>query len=343
MMLKLLTPIIGLALLAAGIWSAVVIWNTEPPLTLDSLPDHDYCAEIRKLMNEGRYSEAKTVCEDVGSPETQELLRRCDAELKPVKKRVWRSVKAFVSGSPGHSIEEAGAALVSDMLMYGDIRDLILQGYYKVTGKETDPLVAALAGCGLLTELVDAVDWLPALTKALRRAGALSDSLGRVMLDLLKKSRNAGKLTPECKAVFEGIGDIFKKGGFIRTCQITRYARNSADVANAGKLMKKAPEATHLIARSAGKSSPEIMEKLAKEQASAAYLKKLALKGPAGITLVLRGAKTFKKGTPEALLKELVMKYGKQMYLLSAALIMTGALMNLKTIKFFCKRRAFHG
>ena len=334
---KLLIPFIGLLLIIAGIASAVVIWDTPPPITLDSLPNHDYITEVRKLMEAGRYAEAKVLCEDLDTPEAKELLRQCDAEIKPIRKRIWRSVKAFASGSPGHSIEEAGAALISDMVMYGDIRDLTLQGYYKVSGKETDPLIAALAGAGLLTEFIDAVDWLPALTKALRRAGAISDSLGKVMLDLLKKSRKAGKLSPETKTLFGGIKTIFEKGGFIRTCKITKHARNTADIANAAKLMKASPDATHLIARSAGKNAPEVMEKLAKGRVDPTYLEKLALKGPAGITLVLRGAKAIKKKNVQTLLQALTRQYGAGMYLLPLALISTGLLMNFRTIKLLGK------
>jgi hypothetical protein len=336
-------PLLGILLIAAGISISYLAVTAPLPMTLDSLPDHDYCNEIRKLMAAEKYGEARILAEDVNTPEALTLLRQCDAELKPVHKRLWRAAKAFATGSPGNSIEEAGAALLSDMIMYGDIRDLVLQGYYKVTGRETDPFVAALAGAGLLTEFIDSVDWLPALSKALRRTGAISDNLAKILLEQLKISKKAGKLTPEARSAFGSLKTIFEKGGFIRTRQIIKSAQNCNDIANAGKLMKRSTEATHLIARSAGKNAPEVMEKLVKQNATPAYLKKLALKGPAGITLFLRSAKTVRKGNFQAFIQQLARLWGAKIHLLSLALILAGTAMNSKTIINIYRKIPKHG
>ena len=340
---RLTIPLIGLLLIAAGIWISVLALTAPVPVTPDALPDHDYIPEIRKLMAEKKFSEAKILAEDADTPEARQLLEICDAELKSVQKRVLRSIKAFISGNPGCSVEEAGAALVSDMLMYGDIRDLVQQGYYKVSGKETDPLIAALAAAGLLTEFVDAADWLPALTKALRRMGAITDKFAGVLVTQLKKSAKAGKLTPEAKNVFSGMKTLYDKGGFLRTRAVIAAARNSDDIAHAAKLMEKAPGATHLIARSAGEKAPEVMEKLVKENASASYLKRLARKGPAGITLFWRGAKSIQKGNPQAFIRQLALLWGAKIHLLSLALVLAGLILNLKTVKLLSKRRRAHG
>ena len=70
--------------------------------------------------------------------------------------RAYRAGKGFVVGE-GTSIEELGGAVVSDFLLWGDIRDLAKQGYYKIKGKETDPVVAGLAAVGVLTSVASYV------------------------------------------------------------------------------------------------------------------------------------------------------------------------------------------
>ena len=104
--------------------------------------------------------------------------------------------------------------------MYGDIRDLVMQGYFKITGRETDPLVAVLAAGGLMTELSDAVDWIPAMLKVCRKVKAISDPLAR---DLIREVRKAGRKL-EHIAFFPQLKKVFDRSGFLRTKAFLRQA-----------------------------------------------------------------------------------------------------------------------
>ena len=118
---------------------------------LNALPDHDYVSEIKSLIDEKRYGEAIVLCEDVQkiglpcAPEVAALKSKAEKESKKFWNRFWKSGRAFITGNPDGSIEEIGASVVSDMVLYGDVRDLIKQGWFKITEQETDPLLAALA------------------------------------------------------------------------------------------------------------------------------------------------------------------------------------------------------
>ena len=85
------------------------------------------------------------------------------------------------------------------------------------------------------------------------------------------------------------------------------------------------------------------MEKLVKQNATPAYLKKLALKGPAGITLFLRSAKTVRKGNFQAFIQQLARLWGAKIHLLSLALILAGTAMNSKTIINIYRKIPKHG
>ncbi|MBR7104184.1 MAG: hypothetical protein IKC65_04515 [Lentisphaeria bacterium] len=331
-MIRLYTRLAGGALILAGVLVLIVLLtafygNFERKLS--RLPDYDYIPDIRALMKEKKFGEARVLCEDVLAGETPErasveILRAlCDEELGSLRQRLLRAGKAFVTGDPGSSIEEAGAAVAADMVMYGDLRDLFLQGYYKVTGRETDWFIAAAAAAGLASEIVDAVDWAPACLKALRRTAAVSDTLGKSLVKNLKSRKTAVPLLKDLK-------EIYFKGGFLRTKKIVSTLSSAGDLKQAAVVVGHSPRTAHLIARSAGKKAPEVFAGL-EHVRDAAFFKRLFLKGPPAVTLFIRGTKMLKKGTPGYLLEkaasEMLRTCGTGIFLLPLVLTGTGLLL----------------
>ena len=340
----------GLLLIASGVFFAYYLLTLPPTAeeVLARLPDYDHTASARRLMAEKKYGEAKVLCQDIidndlpGRKSAEIIVRMCDEKLHPVQMRLWRSAEAFVTGHPGESVEQAGAAVISDMLMYGDIRDLVMQGYYKVTGKETDPYIAAFAAAGLATEFFDAVDWLPSVFKALRRAGVVSDKMARGILDVFRRSSGkGGRAWNFCL----DMKDIYRKGGFLRTKTVFKNLENADDIAAAARVMRKSPSAAHLISRVAGKNTSEVFRTLAAKEPSRSLLHKLLCKGPHGVTVFLRVSKSYVKGDVEKLLVRSVRvskeRFGKWVWLFPFLLIGTGILLDLKWVlklNAFCFR-----
>lgn len=345
--------ITGLLLIAAGIYSLFVLLTLPPSAeeVLDRLPDYDFTVEARRLMAQKRFGEAKILCQDIiendlpGRESAEIIVRMCGEKLKSVKVRLLRAAEAFVTGNPGESVEEAGSAVISDMLMYGDIRDLVMQGYYKVTGKETDPYVAAFAAAGLATELIDAADWLPSLFKALRRSGSISDKMARGILDVLRFNAGRGKRTLQ---FCTDVKDIYRKGGFLRTKTVFKNLGKADDVADAARVMRKTPSAAHLVSRAAGNHSADVFRKLAADNASPSFLRKLLCKGPNGVTAFLRVSKSVKKGNVTTafygMFRVLKNIAGIRVWLIPAVLIGAGLLLDLKyllkTVRFLWNCRA---
>ena len=153
---KFISGLVCLLLGGSGLWFCA---TGDFEKTLDSLPDYNYLEEIRGLEKEKRLGEAEHLADwvlegdDVASREEIQALRdRIHKERTSFWKRAHRAGKGFVTGN-GVLVEELGGAVVSDFLLWGDIRDLAKQGYYKVTGKETDAVVASLAAVGIATSL----------------------------------------------------------------------------------------------------------------------------------------------------------------------------------------------
>ena len=346
---KLKELLSGVLLIVLAVWLLFGGRATSDISALDRLPDHDYISEINELIKQKRFGEAKTLCEDVialGLPcadKAQALKDQSEKESKKIFNRLYKAAKGFVTGEPDKSLEELGGSVVSDMVMYGDIRDLAKQGYYKITGKETDYVIVALAAAGLLTEFVDIADWFPAIMKAFRKVGAISDALGQYIVKICKNIGITKRADAACKVFFTNMKTLLDKSGFIRSANIIKHARSADDIAILAKSAEHAPHATHLVARAANQQTCELISAVNKHKDSPALMKKIAQKGAKSIRLITRTGKILHKGHLAQFLRQLL---GWYFYLINLVLIVCGGffiylgLKNVKNIFPFKKKKA---
>ena len=335
-------------MIVLAVWLLLGGRATSDISALDRLPDHDYISEINELIKQKRFGEAKTLCEDVialGLPcadKAQALKDQSEKESKKIFNRIYKVGRGFITGNPDKSLEELGGSVVSDMFMYGDIRDLAKQGWYKATGKETDPVIAGLAAVGLITEFVDAADWAPAALKAFRKIGAMTDAMGKYILKITGDILKTKKITPACKTFFGNFKTLLDKAGFIRSGSIVKHAKNADEIALLAKSAENFPHATHLVARAADKRTCEIITAATKHKDSPALMKKIAQKGPKAVKLITRGGKILYKRHLAQILRQ---SLGGYFYLLCLILFGCGgfliflSLKNVKTIFQFKKKK----
>ncbi len=297
---------------------------------LDALPDHDYIAEIRQLIKDKRYGEAIILCEDVQKAElpcaAEAAALKADAarENKSIWNRIYKSGRAFITGNPDGSIEEIGGSIASDMLMYGDVRDLVKQGYFKLTKQETDPLIAALAAVGLLTEFVDVADWAPAALKAMKKAGAITRKLADSLLTMCKKIIKTRKMDGAAKAFFKNTKNMLDSSGFIRTKNIFKHVDQTDDLALLAAKAKGNAAVTHLVSKHAGKESVDVLK-----NASPGFVKKLVRKGRLAVRFMKVYhkhhaviEKTFWQKIPKSLVNGFAVAFSS----LGALLLLSGAI-----------------
>ena len=347
MLKKISTLLWGTVLIVTSIWLFIDSRTDNDISVLDRLPDHDYITEINNLMQQQRWGEAETLCEDVitlelpCSNKVRELQKKCNIESRKVGNRLYKAAKAFITGEPDSSLEELGGSVVSDMFMYGDIRDLVKQGYFKLTARETDPVIAALAAVGLLTEFVDAADWAPAALKAFRKVGALSNALGEYILKIATNIYKTKKIDFAVRTFFGNLKTMLDRAGFIRSASIIKSAKSADDIALLAKSTEKSPRLTHLVARAADERTCEIINIVNKHKNSQSFMKKIARKGANSVKLISRSGKILYKSHLTAFLRQ---QLGSYFYLLCLLLAMGGCLLiyrslkNIKTI-FPCRKK----
>ena len=282
---------------------------------INALPDHDYISEIKALMRDHRWNEAETLCEDViktqlpSAPQAQQLLTECKSESQKFQSRIYKAAKAFISGSPDSSIEELSGSIIADMLLYGDIRDLAMQGYFKITSKETDPVIASLAAAGIATEFIDIADWAPAALKAFRKLGLLSNRFAEAVQAIAKKIVQTGKLDLAAKSFFSNLSAMLNKAGFIRTGNMIRYVDTPEDLSKVAHHIIQNPHSTYLLSRHAKNNTVQTLQKLDNLPDAPQIKKHLIQKGARSLKYLARIGKTLHKGHLQRLLAILLGKY----------------------------------
>ena len=303
---------------------------------INELPDYDYVSEIKSLIGEKCYGEAIVLCEDVQklelpcAKEAAALQAGAEKESKKFWNRCWKAGRAFITGNPDGSVEEIGGSVVSDMVIYGDIRDLIKQGWFKITNQETDPLLAALAAAGLVTEFVDVADWGPAVLKAFRKVGAVSAKMADYLVAMFKNVAKTRKIDKGTKAFWGNMKKMTDSAGLIRTKNMFKYADNAGDLAVLAKKSAANPSLTHLVAKHAGNQTVDVVK-----GATPDFLKSVARKG----RLALRLFKIYHKHRAviektfwQKLPKGLVNGFSAVSGSIGLILLLSGV------IPFFCKR-----
>src|SRR5207344_1646229 len=56
--------------------------------------------------------------------------------------------RGFVTGKP-EDVASAAGMLTGDLFVFGDVRDVVREGWHALRGEEVDPLVLGLAGTGI--------------------------------------------------------------------------------------------------------------------------------------------------------------------------------------------------
>ena len=262
---------------------------------LRALPDHDFTAEILALGDQGRIGEALDWARYVtnnpalpGQAAASNLVARFEREQDSLWLKADRAAKGFVTGS-GNSIEEMGGAIAADLVVYGDCRDLIVQGYYRITGHESDPVVAALAGVGLLTQLIDVADWAPATLKAFKKTGALSRRFGDWLLDACRSSARARKLDPALKQMFADLRRLYDRLGLAKTAAVFRHAECADDVAFLARHAEAHPGEVYRFLSSVRGDGLPLLRRYADAPRGFDLLATATRKGAPGIDLLRRG------------------------------------------------------
>lgn len=229
-------------LLIAGFLLYAMVADTGARLArlqLASMEDVDAIAEVAVLRGQGRFGEALMIADaaleeavDTGRRETIEVERQktLDEQASWIRRAKDVGIGAVTGGSgiePGSmSLEMLIGAIATDMLLIGDVRDLVIQGSRAVRGEDVDEVIVALSAFGVVTTVAPEIDWAPAILKAGRKIGALKDALGGAIV----RAAKAGDLKT-VESLRGSVTTLAKTGSPATAARALKFAENAEDVA----------------------------------------------------------------------------------------------------------------
>jgi hypothetical protein len=253
---------LALAMLAGKAWLAL-----DGPY-LEALPAYPYCAEASVALTEDRVLEALELAEAGGCEEVRSAAEaRWDAPLATAERcltGVWTGVGDDAAG--------VACAIASDLVVFGDVRDLTRQGVAWGRGEATDPLLIGLSTAGLVLTFAPQVDVGTALLKAARRAGRLTRGLADEVLALVRRGawRAIGDLSTDAARVSTRLGVA---GG----TRALAYADDATELASLARFAEVAP-APLVALRWGGKQAVRLADDDALYRAA-------LVRGPEGVRL----------------------------------------------------------
>jgi hypothetical protein len=264
-------------------------------LTLASLPDADVAGEVRMLRLCGRYGEALALADEAlawtSGPAREALL----AEARTVRaehESIWRRIRDAGLGAlsgRADTLEGLLGAVAADMLIVGDVRDLLIEGGKLALDGESDELVLALSGAGLITTLAPEIDWVPSLMKAAKRAGTMRETLGTRLISLLRAGDGAA-----IESTFADVKVIASRASPGGTMRMLACADSPEDIAALARFIERCPGgagALHVGGQDAATLVKQAAAAAPRDRALIeSSLIAAARKGPRGVAFVARGS-----------------------------------------------------
>lgn len=290
--LGLLLVLVALGLVAGKLWL-----EYDGPY-IEALEPYPFCDEAKGEIAAANYQDAMELAEAGG----------CNEELRAARS-AWNEYGAMfqrcVDGVwTGRADDTAGlvCAIASDLVVFGDVRDLARQGATWLGGGETDPLLVALSTAGIALTFAPQLGAGVSLLKGARRAGAVSEPLARTVV----RGVESGAWRP-LTGLLTDAGRISVKVGPAKGTRALAYADDADELRALARFVEEVPHPL-LGLKWGGKGATRLAD-------DALYTQALK-RGPEGVRLaVQRGGKALLARHP------LVVFLAKTVYKNGAALV----------------------
>ncbi len=221
------------------------VWLELSGPYLEALAPYPFCAEAAVALAEERLLDALELAEAGDCPavlaEAQARWHAPLATLERCATGVWTGVGEDAAG--------IACAVASDLLIFGDVRDLSRQGIAWGRGETTDPLLIGLSTAGIVLTFAPHVGVGNALLKTARRAGSLTRGLADRLLTLLRRGAWGAVADLSTDAA-----RVSTRLGVARGTRALAYADDATELASLARFVERAP-APLLALRWSGKQA----------------------------------------------------------------------------------------
>ena len=182
-----------LAAACALVW---VCWQDWPRLEalqkFDDLPPYDVAAEANELFKQNRLTDAEVLIDEALAQKPDDdrlkvIRQGIENERRSWARQLSMGARGAITGR-GDTVEGLTGAVVADLFVFGDVRDLVIQSGHWLKGEDTDEMIVALSAGGILLTVAPTVDLGAALLKFARRMGAISDAFAHAVAQAARRA-----------------------------------------------------------------------------------------------------------------------------------------------------------
>ncbi len=246
--------------------------------------------KIQNAIKEKKYDDAKIYLDLANEfnitllPKTKELIAKEFTTTKKLLRGTKDFFNGFISGKAENGTQIAGA-ITSDFTIYGDLRDVTIEGKKYINNEPYDKLILGLSMAGLALSATAIVTlgssaYAKTATSALKvakREKILTKGFSKTLNDALEKSidfkaiksvklgsikelKNSSKIIKNSvklqhlKPILKDLKTIENSTSLTDTIHLLKYVDNSKDLTKVAKVSKKYKKATRGIFKLFGKN-----------------------------------------------------------------------------------------
>ena len=231
-LLRIAASLVRVAAAVALVW---ICWQDKPAIdardAFEMLPPYDAAYEAGELFKQNRFTEALVLVDEglAQDPANNRLLimtQGLELERKGWMREIALGGRGAITGRGTDAASLAGA-VIADLFVFGDIRDLVIETGTWLKGGDADEMIVALSAGGVVLTLSPELDVGAAVLKTARKMGVLTDAMARSVADVARRAYRTRK-TDELKQISSDVSTLVARARPAGAVSILKHADDPA-------------------------------------------------------------------------------------------------------------------
>jgi hypothetical protein len=249
-LLRILASLVRVSAAGALVW---ICWQDQPAIQarddFESLAPYDPAYEAGELFKQNRFTEALLLVDEglVKDPTNNRLLvmkQGLELERKSWMRQLALGGRGALTGRGTETASLTGA-IIADLFVFGDIRDLVIQSGTWLKGGDADEMIVALSAGGIVLTVSPEVDLGAAVLKTARKMGALSDAMAKTVAEAARRAYRTRKIDP-IKEITDDVTTLAKRASPPGAVSILKHVDDPATLRRLVKFTET-PEGLHAM------------------------------------------------------------------------------------------------